>query len=439
MSETRFLGSGHEPNPDTRPLTGAIPEHLPARLTIALWDFSWYTRAGAGEPYADLDAAMRQTKDRGYNTIRICAAPLLLFGGLGLDDLAEDLQIEGLGRSPQGDLYGQGTRWYDVAGGYRLDLRSRFFELLRSAREHGIVVILASWEYQQSPAFAEDRRWFDAISAVPLGDRYDLLADTSIRMLDAIAAAGLIDVVAFTELHNEVDFSIVPAFDDAAESAIQRVARAHPGQLVTVSYGRAPFHDLEALSDSLAVAQLHVYTYGVLDALQRRIDIRSEGSPGFPNDELRALLKSDAPTVSEYGRAADWKFEATVITDQQVYGYDWIDPVLWDRWLYNHYGEHRESMIREIRSRVISLASWSRRHGIPAVIGEGWVGYTPLWADFEEGPVGTDLAEHGIRAALENGVWGMVLCSNAAPHHPMWQDAGWQRRMNAEILGYPVS
>ncbi|MCU1404225.1 MAG: hypothetical protein JWQ43_528, partial [Glaciihabitans sp.] len=39
-----------------------------------------------------------------------------------------------------------------------------------------------------------------------------------------------------------------------------------------------------------------------------------------------------------------------------------------------------------------------------------------------------------IRTSLEAGVWGMVLCSNAAPHHPLWSNIEWQRRMNAEIL-----
>lgn len=434
---TRYLGSGHDPRPDTRSLTGAVPPHLPRRLTITLWDFSWYTRAGAGEPYEDLDRVMRDTVDRGYNTIRICAAPLLLFGGLGLDDLAADLPIEGLGRSPRGEVYGKGTRWYDVPGGYRLDLRERFFELLRTAERHGVCVILAGWEYQQSTAFAGDERWFRAIDAVALDARYALLADATIRMLDEIEAAGLGDVVAFAEIHNEVDFSIVPALADGGEEQLARVRDAHPRHLITASYGRAPFLDMASLSRELDVVQMHVYAYGVLDALQRCIDIRSEGTQGFPNDDMRALLQAGAPTFAEYGRAAAWKFEATVITDQQIYGYDWVEPDLWDRWLYTHYGLYREEMLREIASRVLAMTAWARRTGSPAVVGEGWVGYTPLRGDFEEGPVGTELAEHGVRVALENGVWGMVLSSNAAPHHPMWSDVAWQQCLNRRIVDAP--
>ncbi|WP_247607975.1 cellulase-like family protein [Streptomyces sp. SS52] len=58
----------------------APPAHLPDTLTICLWDFSWYTRTGPGEPFADLDEAFAQTVARGYNTVRVCAMPLLLFG-----------------------------------------------------------------------------------------------------------------------------------------------------------------------------------------------------------------------------------------------------------------------------------------------------------------------------------------------------------------------
>ncbi|WP_332798107.1 hypothetical protein, partial [Xanthomonas sp. WCS2019Cala2-53] len=85
----------------------------------------------------------------------------------------------------------------------------------------------------------------------------------------------------------------------------------------------------------------HVYSYGVLDALQQLIDIRSEQSEGFPNAMLRSLLVDQAPTPAEYGRPAEWKLRATVVTDQMIYGYDWVDPGLWDAWLDDHSGPYR--------------------------------------------------------------------------------------------------
>ncbi len=433
----RYLGSGTI-GADERPLTGEVPAHLPPRLTITLWDFSWYTQAGPGQPYADLDAAVADAAALGYNAIRICAAPLLLAGGLGLDDLAESLEIEGLGPSPAGGYFGQRTRWYDTPGGFRLDLWRRLLALFEAAERHGMVLILASWEYQQSTAFAASPRWFRAIDAVPLPGRYAVLGPAWDALIGRLTEAGHRDRIALVELHNEVDFSILPALADGGAAEIVALRARHPDLLVTASYGKPPHLDMHSLPGGLGAAQFHVYSYGVLDALQQRIDIRSEGTAGFPNPQLRELLRADAPSVADYGRAADWKFEATVVTDQMVYGYDWIDPQAWDSWLEDHYPPYEHVMRREIAARTIAISRWARWQGVPAIIGEGWVGYTPLHGTFEEGPIGRALAEHGVRTALDHGVWGVVLCSNAAPHHPMWQLREWQRALNAEVLAAPA-
>ena len=431
----RYLGSGTIDSTDFT-LTGRIPEHLPDRLTICLWDFSWYTRAEPGGPYADLDAACAETAALGYNAIRICAAPLLLFGDLGLDHLARSLEIEGLGAAPGGGFYGERTRWYDAPGGYTIDLQDRLLELFQSAARHGLVVILASWEYQQSPAFARSDEWFRAIDRVPLEDRYSVLASAWNRLIAALTDAGHRERIALVELHNEVDFSILPALEDGGSEAALRLRAQHPDLLITASFGKPPHLTMHELPDALGAAQFHIYSYGVLDALQKRIDIRSEGSTGFPNPELQDLLRPDAPTPGEYGRPAEWKYEATVVTDQMVYGYDWVDADAWDTWLYNEYGTYREVMRREIAARVIAVAGWARWQQVPALVGEGWIGYTPLNGNFEEGPIGRELAEHGIRTALDHGVWGLVLGSNAAPHHPMWSMKDWIRRTNAYIRVY---
>ena len=62
------------------------------------------------------------------------------------------------------------------------------------------------------------------------------------------------------------------------------------------------------------------------------------------------------------------------------------------------------------------------------------MGYTPLHGTFEEGILGRALAEHGVRTAIANGIWGVVPGSNAAPHHPLWEQRDWQRAVNRLIL-----
>ncbi len=410
---------------------GHTPAHLPGQLAISLWDFSWYTRAGAGEPFADLDRAFSEAADRGFTTVRICAAPLYLFGEFALPS---ELEVSGFGPTPAGGYYGERTRWYDVPGGFALQLLERLLTLFARAKDHGMSVILATWEYQQSPSFAASEEWWRAIDAIPLDHRLIALADSWARLLETLIEAGFEQQIAFVELHNEIDFSRVPADSTSVDAAVTALSSNFPGIPVTVSYGRPPHLDMESLPASLQVGQFHIYSYGVLDALQSEIDLRMTGSSGFPNGALRALLLPGAPTWEQYGLPEAWRLEATVITDQMLYGYDWIDPDRWDTWLYDHYALYRAAMRREIEARVVASGNWARRHGVPLVFGEGWVGYTPLNGTFEEGPVGKDLAEYGVELALEQGAWGAVACSNAAPHHPMWADAAWLRRVNRSIV-----
>jgi hypothetical protein len=130
------------------------PAHLPERLTITLWDFSWYVRTGPGEPFEDLDRAFAEAVDRGYNTVRICAMPYLLFGS-GLDTSALRL-------GPLGGEYGQRVRWYDVGHRTVIDARDHLLTLFQAAKRHDCFVIVSSWEYQQSSSFAGDSSWCDA-------------------------------------------------------------------------------------------------------------------------------------------------------------------------------------------------------------------------------------------------------------------------------------
>jgi hypothetical protein len=60
--------------------------------------------------------------------------------------------------------------------------------------------------------------------------------------------------------------------------------------------------------------------------------------------------------------------------------------------------------------------------------------YTPLLTRFEEDAVGKDIAEFVVDRCLAAGFQGVVLTSNAAPHHPMWHtDRDWMRRVNSRI------
>ncbi|MFF3494704.1 cellulase-like family protein [Streptomyces sp. NPDC002795] len=415
-----------------------LPDHLPERLTITLWDFTWYTRTGPGEPFEDLDRAFTEAVDRGYNTIRICAMPFLIFGS----GLSGEMEF-----GPLGGEYGQGTRWYDVKHRTRLDPRQHLLDLLRAARRHGVVVVLSSWEYQQSSSFAGDRQWFDALMAVEPEDRPTRLAEALADCCDLAEAEGLADVIAFVELHNEVQGGYLtdglpgrePAVVELRERLERGLARFHercPAVPVTVNYARVPLEAFRGIPENIDVGIFHPYVYGVLDDIVVGYGLRSTDG-GFDEERARTdLLRPGAPSFDEWRPPASerWRQEATIVGKPEIYVHDWCDAEAWDRRLYEGYGAHRIAMLRTLDTWIAAAADLCAARGIPLVFGEGWIGYTPLSGSFEEGPIGAEFCRYAVARSAKAGAWGTLVCSNAAPHHPMWNDIALQIECNALFM-----
>ncbi|MEV0630993.1 cellulase-like family protein [Nonomuraea wenchangensis] len=407
-------------------------------LTITLWDFTWYTRTGPGEPFEDLDRAFTEAVARGYNTVRVCAMPYLLFGS-GLDTTA-------LTFAPFGRGYGLGTRWYDVRESTTLDGRAHLLALFLAARRHGCQVIVSSWEYQQSSGFLADPAWYEALRAVPPERRANALAEALADLVDFVAGHGLAEQIAFVELHNEVQAgrltealapgeSPVLGLRPYLEKAVDAFKTRHPDTPVTVNYAQVPHAELRGIPANIDVAVFHPYVHGVLDELIDTFALRDAAVP-FPQERARReLLRPDAPDLRDWHPEQRWRSAATVVSAREVYLHDWCDPARFDRWLYDRHAGYRHAMTERLRIWIEVAADWSAARELPLVFGEGWVGYTPLRATFEEGPVGAGICLDAVRQARRAGAWGTVVCSNAAPHHPMWADVDLQVTANALFAG----
>ncbi|NQX30053.1 hypothetical protein HQQ81_22135 [Microbacteriaceae bacterium VKM Ac-2854] len=426
--------------PSSRYVPVPLAPQLPARLTITLWDFSWYVRTGPGEPFEDLDAVFIQAVDRGYNTVRICAMPFLLFGS-GLDTSAIEL-------GPLGGGYAQRVRWYDVKAPTVIDGRAHLLALFEAAKRHDVFVIVSSWEYQQSSAFATERAWFDALMAVPPEQRAERLAEAHAGLIAFLAEHGLDDRVAFVELHNEVQAGhLTEGLDydrrdlDAATLAlnprltrgIDRFHELAPSVPCSVNYAHVPVGGMRGIPWNSDVLVVHPYIYGVLDDLIREFALRRPIEEFAQDAAADAFLLPDAPPIAEWTLPEDaqWKLTATIVGKGEIYAHDWGDAAAIDRYLYEHYGPHALEMRATLRMWIAVAADHAALRGIPLVFGEGWVGYTPLEGGFEEGPIGAEYCRLAMRESHRVGAWGSIVCSNAAPQHPMWADIALQRECNA--------
>ena len=415
-----------------------VPEHLPDRLAISLWDFSWYTRTGPTEPFADLDAAFARAVELGYNAVRICAMPFLVF--------RSNLDTRALRLEPLGEGYGSRVRWYDVREPTVIDARAHLLAFFRTADRHGVSVIASSWEYQQSPAFAADPAWYEALHAVEPERRLTVLGEALADLIDLLAEHGLEHTVALVELHNELQLGHLteglPGAEDPvielrerAEAGIAAFNDRHPEVLCAANYGGVPVASMRGLPGNATALVFHPYVYGVLDELVEEFALRGEAAD-FPQDRADAeLLRPGAPRLGEWGPGpgAEWKLQASIVNPVEIYVHDWCDPEKFDRWLYERYGNHQRAMAARLRDWIGVAADHARRLGVPVLFGEGWVGYTPRDCRFEEGPVGAAICRDAAALAAEVGAWGSICCSNAAPHHSMWADVELQRECNAVI------
>jgi hypothetical protein len=173
-----------------------IPDHLPRKLSISCWIWSWITSATEGEPYGDLERCIVELKERGFNTVRVETGLNWAF------------TLDG---QPRGQMefgawiagYGWNFSTVNSKGGGRHDVLKRLIHLFELAKKHGIWVILTSWEYQDSSWFVADPAIRSEILSHPINDRFMLLARQHDRLLNILEDLDLSSQVAFVEVHNE--------------------------------------------------------------------------------------------------------------------------------------------------------------------------------------------------------------------------------------------
>jgi hypothetical protein len=129
--------SSTTPNVAARPcslkFSGDLRDGLkPSRVTNAMWDYSWLTQHYPGGAFADFDRAADALVERGFNTVRIDAFPLVI-GALHSDN--ETITI------PGDPLANWGTSDHDREHTIVREL----VEFMRAVKRRGLWVILSSW------------------------------------------------------------------------------------------------------------------------------------------------------------------------------------------------------------------------------------------------------------------------------------------------------
>lgn len=351
-----------------------------------MWEFSWLERRWPGAGYEDIEAALDQLVDRGYDAVRIDAFPHLV--AVDPETEFELLPIWSVHR------WGAPMRC-------RVRIQPHLTDFIAACASRGIVVGLSSW-YRRDTSEA----W--RLLSTPRAE-----AAAWLKVLDIIDDAGLLDAIFYVDLCNEwpmrmwaphfygVDEGVAAIADETQtrwddppslvwmQESIEIIRGKYPS--LPLTYSIHPWDGRFERATFLDFFEPHIWMSG--GDFYRRVGYTF--THRFDNDE----------------------YESVRANAERVYRSD---------------EAHWRSVLQ---SRIAEAAQAGRELKKPLITTECW-GIT----DYKDGPGLSwdwvkELCALGVEEASRTGAWAAIATSNfCGPQFPgMWRDIGWHRRLTETI------
>lgn len=383
----------------------------PRRVTNAMWDYSWLAQHYPGGSISDFSRAADELVDRGFNTVRIDAFPLVI-GSLKSDD--ETITLPGNPLANWG--------WSDQDRQHAIV--RELVEFMRAVKQRGLSVILSSWgkdckEYpDRRTALAKDRDGF---------------RKSWERVLDILGSHDLLSHVLYVDLDQEFPFfspfkdelnglGKAPAGPQSVEAAMEEAGQFEQG-LTRMAWKPAQMEYVRGLfSEMLPGFQSRYprlrFTYSLTAFFK---EVRAMGLQLFDVLELHFWIHSprfDNRTgfnqlVKDRG-PHHYKDYASRIAA----ALDTVGPML----------------VKEMDNRLSFAQSWSEELAAPVVTTEAW---GPWWhmdhADLDWAWL-RDWCEQCMTLAAEHKLWGVTPWNYSHPYWKNWPDVAWYRKVNERFL-----
>lgn len=402
------------PAPRPRPLkfTADLRDGLtPRRVTNAMWDFSWLTQHYPGGAFADFDHAADELVERGFNTVRIDAFPLVI-GSLKSEK--ETITLPG---DPLAN-WGMSDRDRDHA------IVRELTAFMAAMKQRGLSVILSSWgrdckQYpERNQALARDRAGFRKCWE---------------RTLDILGSHDLLDHVLYVDLDQEfpyfspyqaelselakkpaVKHSLAEAMEDAGQSeqGLTRMAW-NPAQMAYVNQLFS-----EMLNHFQSQCPRLRFTYSLTSFHK---EVRAMGLQLFDVLELHLWIhsprfdnRSGFNAITKDRGKRDYRDYA----DRIAAAMDTVGPML----------------AQEMRNKCAFAQAWAQEIAAPLVTTEAW---GPWWhmdhPDLDWNWL-REWCEQSMTLAAEHKFWGVTPWNYAHPYWKNWSDVDWYRKVNDRFL-----
>lgn len=394
-------------------------DRLPERLTISFPLWLIYGTKGENSPYYDIDKAIREHAERGFNCIRIDSGAGLIHDLDG--NLRQPFNI--------GDMFGEYEKIprqeHIIGDGGPCDLLSRLIETFECAKKYGIYVILSQWYYLHTYWYHKaDDPVADELFSIPLEERFDAFGKFWHYILLELEKRNLDSQIAFVEIFNEVnehpyycgerDWGAnknvtneeAAMFGKQHTEVINFLQKEHPN-LIFAYDTAGPCQVKETLPGNTYVYNFHAYyLWGIYESVfaEHREWFRNEITP----QDVMNTRKSRRPV--DYG----WYERVAKHNDINPMCLPEIDKALEEK-LKASCDEYK-GICKAMLDDAIRLCG-----GRKLVCGEG-VSYIAskniLWEEHSEEY--WNLVKYGLNLYKKAGVWGTVIRTCCGPEDPCW-------------------
>jgi len=377
----------------------------PERLTIAMWDFSWLYMHYEGGAFEDFGTALDELKERGFNTVRIDAFPMITGQ---LESEQEAFTLKGDPLRPWGAS--DKDREHQVAG--------ELLEFMSLAKQKDIYVILSTWN-------TERLDYPELLEAYSGFNDYWQAWERTLGILDE---NQLLDHVLYVDLDQE--FPYFSPFQERIDqlwvsrnitgNAMDQAGAVQPG----FSWNNGQLAYVKDYLESSLKHFQHLYpglrfTFSLTSYWKeiRSLDIRN-----FDVLELHIWLTSSARFEDRTGFGRLEKDRG----DHDYSGYmHRINAAM---------HSVRPMLLKDMHNQLRFAREWSEEIATPLTTTEAWGPWFHMDHPDLEWQWLYDWCEQCMGLSSQYGFWGTTPWNYSHPYWANWENIEWYQKVNSRFL-----
>ncbi|NEW83584.1 MAG: hypothetical protein GZ094_14630 [Mariniphaga sp.] len=405
-------GFSQNPNNTSKVVYDMRTDLSPKRLTIAMWDFSWMYMHYKGGAFENFDKVTDELLERGFNTVRIDAFPLLI---AELTAINQEVTIAG---DPL-------QNWGATDVDRKHKVINELLEFLQIARKKNINVILSTWN-QGCKEFPEIKKGFTTT------EKYWKAWE---KVLSILKENKLLDVICYIDFDQEFPFfsPFAPEIDRLGQE--KTVETASSLQAMEAA-GRVSGGFDKLKWNPAQMTFVRNYMNGSLTHFQHLYpELRFTFSLTSYWEEVRAMkLKSmDVLELHIWMTQSD-RFNSRsgfneLTKDRGTHEYsDYMDRVT------KTMKSVRPMLMKDMHNRLVFARAWSEEIGAPLTTTEAWGPWWHMDSKDMSWKWLYDWCEQGMDLAGQYGMWGTTPWNYSHPYWENWKNIQWYKKVNSKFL-----